>query len=251
MSWKHSLARAGVSPKPKSNGLPRRHERRRVESDRREGPARQRRARFGSWGLLGVRHRSHRHSHATNYGKAPAARGAKPQRPEHPARSPGAGEEATARGNAVHARTPAARLAPVAAAAAPAEPSVICGGREEGGGGEPVAAVLVLHLLVFFLGARARQAPRRLVVGRRAGGRIGGACVPAAGLPGPGRGRARRRVPGQRAVAAQAVGRLLLRVGVAGAALGRAHGRRRPHCSRGGARRGVARAALRPLPLRR
>jgi hypothetical protein len=52
-------------------------------------------------------------------------------------------------------------------------------------------------------------------------------------------------------VAAQAVGRLLLRVGVAGAALGRAHGRRRPHCSRGGARRGVARAALRPLPLRR
>ena len=133
-------------------------------------------------------------------------------------------------------------------AAGPAEPA---GSGGEEGGGEPEATVLVLRLVVFFLGLGAPQAPRRLV-GGCAEGRIGGARVPAAGLPGHGRGRALRRVPGQRAVAAEAVGlRAGFRVGVARAALGRAHGRRSPHCSRGGARRDVARAALRPLPLRR
>lgn len=159
--------------------------------------------------------------------------------PKRKTPAPLAGDDAL--GNAVQARA-------TAVSAATTEPAG-SGGRE--GGGEPVATVLILHLVVFLLSLRARQALRRLL-GGWAEGRIGDARVPVAGLPGRGRGRARRCVPGQRAVAPEAVElRSGFRVGVARAAVRRADGRLSPRHRRGGARGIVALAALRSLSLRR
>jgi hypothetical protein len=187
-----------------------------------------------------------------NYGKVPCAADENGKTPEPHIQRQG-GAEPGPRGNAVRTRAPAARHEAVAEG--PTDDPAAGGGGEGGGGGEDaVVGVLVLHLLLFFLGLGARQAffgrP-----GRDGEGRIRGARVPAARLPGDGRGGVRRRVQGQRAVAAEAVGSrragLGLGVGVARAALGRAHRRRLPHLRGGGGRRRIARAALRSLPLRR